>query len=124
MRGSSPTNDEKQFLLPLPLAGEGAGNINCVYTIGPAPMMYACAEATRPSGVKTIASLNTIMIDGTGMCGGCRVTVAGRPKFACVDGPEFNAHELDWPSVLKRQKSYKREENCSLEKHLKTESGN
>ena len=67
-----------------------------VYAVGPVPMMRAVAELTRPLGVKTIVSLNPIMVDGTGMCGGCRVTVGGKTKFACVDGPEFDGHQVDF----------------------------
>ena len=68
--------------------------------IGPPGMMKFCAEATRPFGVKTLVSLNTIMIDGTGMCGGCRVTVGGETKFVCVDGPEFDGHLVDWELMM------------------------
>jgi NAD(P)H-flavin reductase len=100
------------------LAADSNKRIGSVFAIGPAPMMYACAEATRPFAVHTVVSLNTIMIDGTGMCGGCRVSVNGKPKFTCVDGPEFNAHELDWPSVLSRQKCYTHAEKCSLERYV------
>ena len=69
--------------------------ITCL-AIGPIPMMQAVAEVTRPHGIRTIVSLNPIMVDGTGMCGGCRVLVGGRSQFACVDGPEFDAHEVDF----------------------------
>ncbi len=100
------------------LENDAAKHIGCVYAIGPAPMMHACSETTRPFQTHTIVSLNTIMIDGTGMCGGCRVSVNGKPKFTCVDGPEFNAHQLDWPSILIRQKSYKHEESCSLNRYM------
>jgi len=97
--------------------------IGCVYAIGPAVMMKACAETTRPFGTKTVASLNTVMVDGTGMCGGCRVRVGDRTYFTCVDGPEFDAHLVDWDLVLARQKVYLHEEQCSLEKYLaETES--
>jgi ferredoxin--NADP+ reductase len=92
--------------------------ITGVIAIGPAVMMKFCTETVRPFGVKTIASLNTIMIDGTGMCGGCRVSVGGATKFACVDGPEFDALAVDWDSVLSRQKIYCHEETCSLEQYL------
>jgi len=78
-----------------------------VVAIGPLPMMQACAEATRPFGVKTMVSLNTIMVDGTGMCGSCRVTVGGAVKFACVDGPDFDGHAVDFPELLRRQKRFK-----------------
>jgi ferredoxin--NADP+ reductase len=94
------------------------GPIGCVYAIGPAIMMKFSAETTRPFGVKTITSLNTIMIDGTGMCGGCRVKVGKETLFTCVDGPEFDGHLVDWDTVLSRQRIYAHEEKCSLEKYL------
>jgi len=81
-----------------------------VVAIGPLPMMNACVETTRPYGVKTIVSLNTIMVDGTGMCGSCRVTVDGKVKFACVDGPDFDGHLVDFKELLLRQKRFKKEE--------------
>ncbi|MBQ0104459.1 MAG: sulfide/dihydroorotate dehydrogenase-like FAD/NAD-binding protein [Armatimonadetes bacterium] len=84
------------------------GKVDRVVCIGPLPMMKAVSEFTKPYGVKTIASLDPIMIDGTGMCGGCRVTVDGKTKFACVDGPEFDAHLVDW-NELRARKSYYRE---------------
>jgi NAD(P)H-flavin reductase len=92
--------------------------IGCVYAIGPAVMMKFCAETTRPSGIRTVASLNTIMVDGTGMCGGCRVKVGDRTLFTCVDGPEFDAHLVDWDMVLARQRIYTHEEKCSLDRYL------
>jgi len=84
--------------------------------IGPPIMMKFCAETTRPYGVKTFASLNSIMVDGTGMCGGCRVTVGGVVKFVCVDGPEFDAHQIDWESMLKRMGTYKQHEALAKER--------
>lgn len=78
-----------------------------VVTIGPPIMMKFCAQTTRPFGVKTLASLNTIMIDGTGMCGGCRVSIGGATKFVCVDGPEFDAHLVDWDGMMSRLRAYK-----------------
>ena len=78
-----------------------------VVAIGPPIMMKFCAETTRPFGVRTLASLNTIMIDGTGMCGGCRVSVGGQTKFVCVDGPEFDAHQVDWAQMMTRLGAYK-----------------
>ncbi len=78
-----------------------------VVAIGPPIMMKFCAETTRPYGVRTLASLNTIMIDGTGMCGGCRVSVGGKTKFVCVDGPEFDAHQVDWDGMMLRLRAYK-----------------
>jgi hypothetical protein len=80
--------------------------------------MKFCAETTRPSGIKTVASLNTIMVDGTGMCGGCRVKVRDRTLFTCVDGPEFDAHLVDWDMVLARQRIYTAEERCSLDRYV------
>ncbi|MCR5414472.1 MAG: sulfide/dihydroorotate dehydrogenase-like FAD/NAD-binding protein [Kiritimatiellae bacterium] len=84
-----------------------AGEVDEVITIGPPIMMKFCALTTKPYGVKTVASLNTIMIDGTGMCGGCRVTVGGETKFVCVDGPEFDAHLVDWDLMMKRMGAFK-----------------
>ena len=77
-----------------------------VYAVGPVPMMKAVSSLTREYGVKTIVSLNPIMVDGTGMCGGCRVTVGGEVKFACVDGPEFDGHEVDYDELFARQATY------------------
>ena len=81
-----------------------------VIAIGPPIMMKFCAATTKPYNVKTTVSLNTIMIDGTGMCGGCRATVGGKTKFVCVDGPEFDAHEVDWDNMMMRMKSFAKEE--------------
>lgn len=81
-----------------------------VIAIGPLPMMQACTETTRPFGVKTLVSLNTIMVDGTGMCGSCRVTVGGEVKFACVDGPDFDGHLVDFKELRARQKRFKQQE--------------
>jgi ferredoxin/flavodoxin---NADP+ reductase len=81
-----------------------------VVAIGPPIMMKFCAETTRPFAVKTLVSLNTIMIDGTGMCGGCRVSVGGETKFVCVDGPEFDGHLVDWNGMMSRLRSYKQQE--------------
>jgi ferredoxin/flavodoxin---NADP+ reductase len=87
--------------------------------IGPPIMMKKCAEATQPFGVPTVVSLNTIMIDGTGMCGGCRVTVGGKTKFVCVDGPEFDGHQVDFDNMMKRLSAYKKREDEAHERcHL------
>ncbi len=94
------------------LERHGAGLVVCV---GPAIMMKFVAEATRPFKVPTVVSLNPIMVDGTGMCGGCRVIVGGKTRFACVDGPEFDGHLVDWDSLMQRQKGYHREEKESFE---------
>ncbi len=86
------------------------GGVDEVVVIGPPVMMKFCALATKPFGIKTVASLNSIMIDGTGMCGGCRVTVGGKTKFVCVDGPEFDAHEVDFDSFIRRLGAFRDEE--------------
>lgn len=82
------------------------GDVSIVFAAGPVPMMRAVAEVTRPGGVPTIASLNPIMVDGTGMCGGCRVDVGGETMFACVDGPEFDAHLVDFDLLARRNQAY------------------
>jgi ferredoxin--NADP+ reductase len=89
-----------------------------VYAIGPAVMMKFCSLTVKPFGVRTIASLNSVMVDGTGMCGGCRVDVGGKTLFTCVDGPEFDAQLVDWDTLMKRQKIYIAEEKCSLDKYI------
>ena len=83
-----------------------------VIAIGPLPMMRAVANVTKPYGAKTIVSMNPIMVDGTGMCGGCRLTVGGETKFACVDGPEFDAHQVDWDEAMHRLGMYKEQEHA------------
>jgi ferredoxin--NADP+ reductase len=88
--------------------------VDRVLAIGPVPMMRAVAEVTRPQGIKTIVSLNSIMVDGTGMCGGCRVLVGGTSRFACVDGPEFDAHEVDFAVLQQRNAAYRQAERESL----------
>ena len=88
--------------------------IDLVLAIGPIPMMRAVAEVTRPLGIKTVVSLNPIMVDGTGMCGGCRVLVDGKSEFACVDGPHFDGHEVNWDELAKRRKAYLSEEDQSV----------
>jgi hypothetical protein len=83
-------------------------------------MMKACAETTRPHGIKTTVSLNPIMVDGTGMCGGCRVRVGGRIKFACVDGPDFDGHEVDFDDLMTRLRRFKQEEQVALDRWSET----
>ncbi len=90
--------------------------IDLVHAVGPAVMMKAIAELTRPYGIKTVASLNPIMVDGSGMCGACRVTVGGKILFACVDGPEFDAHLVDWNELLSRLTYYRDVETISFER--------
>ena len=80
--------------------------IDYVLAVGPVPMMRAVAEGTRPHGIPTVVSLNPIMVDGTGMCGGCRVEVGGETKFACIDGPEFDAHQVDFALLERRNRAY------------------
>lgn len=92
-----------------------AGGIDRVIAIGPSIMMKFAAKTTEPFGIKTIVSLNPIMVDGTGMCGCCRVSVAGQTKFTCVDGPDFDAHQVDWDLLLARQRIYLDEEKLSFE---------
>ncbi len=87
-----------------------------VVAIGPIPMMKACSETTRPFGVPTVVSLNSIMVDGTGMCGSCRVTVGGKMKFACVDGADFDGHLVNFDELSLRQKRFEREEKAAMER--------
>lgn len=89
---------------------EGDEPIDYVLAIGPTPMMQAVAKLTRPYGVRTVVSLNPIMIDGTGMCGGCRVEVGGVTRFACIEGPEFDAHLVDFDGLMRRQRMYRESE--------------
>jgi ferredoxin--NADP+ reductase len=93
---------------------ESGKKIDYVLAIGPIPMMGAVAEITRPYHIKTIVSLNSIMVDGTGMCGGCRAIVSGKTVFVCVDGPEFDAHEVDFKVLNQRNKTYLLQERESL----------
>ena len=105
----------------------GSGEqIDLAVAVGPVPMMRAVCEVTRPHKIKTVVSLNPIMVDGTGMCGGCRVTVGGKTKFTCVDGPEFDGHEVDFDILIQRQRTYlkhekesmrRMEEGCQLKEH-------
>ncbi|MFP3946364.1 MAG: sulfide/dihydroorotate dehydrogenase-like FAD/NAD-binding protein [Archaeoglobaceae archaeon] len=94
---------------------EEGRKITKVITVGPTIMMKFVAKTTEPYGVKTIASLNPIMIDGTGMCGGCRVEVGGESRFACVEGPEFDAHQVNFDILMKRLATYQEEEKAALE---------
>jgi ferredoxin/flavodoxin---NADP+ reductase len=94
--------------------------IDVVYAAGPVPMMRAVAAVTRPLGVTTVVSLNPIMVDGTGMCGGCRVTVGGEMRFACVDGPEFDAHLVDFDELADRLRTYREAEQVSRERSARS----
>ena len=95
-----------------------AGGIDLVYAIGPGVMMKFSAKTTEAYGVKTLVSLNSIMVDGTGMCGGCRVSVGGETKFVCVDGPEFDGHKVDYDLLMSRQRQYLAQEKASLEAYM------
>ena len=112
--------DQLRDLLESPLG------ISAVYAIGPLPMMKAVSNLTKKYGVKTLVSLNAIMVDGTGMCGGCRVTVDGKMKFACVDGPEFDGHHVDFDELIMRNRTYIDLEKISNERcqHHRVEGGN
>jgi ferredoxin--NADP+ reductase len=96
------------------LIDAGAGYTSC-FAVGPMPMMRAVAEVTRPRGLATMVSLDPLMVDGTGMCGGCRVTVDGRTQFACVHGPFFDAHKVDYDQAVARSKTYVDEERLACE---------
>ena len=100
---------------PLKELLETGEKIDRVIAIGPSIMMKFCAKTTQPFGIKTIVSLNPIMVDGTGMCGCCRVSVGGVTKFTCVDGPDFDGHQVDWDLLFARQRIYLDEEKRSLE---------
>ncbi|GAB4288151.1 MAG: sulfide/dihydroorotate dehydrogenase-like FAD/NAD-binding protein [Ignavibacteriaceae bacterium] len=93
-------------------------HIDFVLAIGPVPMMKAVADVTRDKKIKTVVSLNPVMIDGTGMCGGCRASVDGKTVFVCVDGPEFDAHKVDFETLSRRNRTYTMQEKIALEKHL------
>lgn len=96
---------------------EEGNKYDLVIAIGPLIMMKVISNLTKPYNIKTVVSMNPVMIDGTGMCGGCRVTVGGETKFACVDGPDFDGHLVDFDEAMRRQSIYKKEETLSTEKH-------
>ena len=112
------SNGNKGFVTDMlkKLVEEG-NKYDLVIAIGPLIMMKVVANLTKELGIKTVVSMNPVMIDGTGMCGGCRVTVGGKTKFACVDGPDFDGHEVDFDEAMRRQMMYKTEEKLSSEKH-------
>ncbi len=95
---------------------DSGNKIDLVYAVGPAIMMKVIADLTRSYSIKTIASLNTVLVDGTGMCGSCRIEIGGQTKFVCVDGPEFDAHKVNFEELMTRQSLFKKEENhaCKL----------
>jgi len=92
-------------------------NIDFVLAIGPIPMMKAVAEVTREKEIQTVVSLNPVMVDGTGMCGGCRATVDDKTVFVCVDGPEFDAHKVDFETLMRRNQTYNSQERTALDQH-------
>lgn len=94
-------------------------NYDCVIAVGPLIMMKFVAELTRKYNIKTIVSMNPIMIDGTGMCGCCRISVGGETKFACIDGPDFDGHKVDFDGAIKRLLTYKKQERESFEHYCK-----
>ncbi|MDD2485005.1 MAG: sulfide/dihydroorotate dehydrogenase-like FAD/NAD-binding protein [bacterium] len=100
---------------------EGGEKVDKVIAIGPLPMMKAVADLTRNYGISTVVSLNALMVDGTGMCGGCRVTVGGETKFSCVDGPDFDGHKVDFAELLRRQTRFSEEEKMAYGRYRKEE---
>ncbi len=96
--------------------GDGPGRPDSVVAIGPMPMMRAVTETTRDKNIPTLVSLDPLMVDGTGMCGGCRVTIGGEVKFACVDGPFFDAHQVDFEEAVRRNKMYVKQEQASKDR--------
>lgn len=108
---------ERGFVTDALVRGLDEGKYDCVMAVGPMPMMRAVCNLTKQYGVKTVVSMNPLMVDGTGMCGGCRVTVGGEVKYACVDGPEFDGHLIDWENAMQRLNTYKpfeKEGYCNL----------
>ena len=98
------------------IGGDGPGRPDHVVAIGPMAMMRAVAETTRGPGVRTLVSMDPLMVDGTGMCGGCRVNVGGKAQFACIDGPCFDAHQVDFDVAMRRNKAYVKEEKQALDR--------
>lgn len=112
------SNGNKGFVTDMLKSLIDAGNqYDVVIAIGPPIMMKFVCKVTEPYGIRTIVSLNPVMVDGTGMCGGCRVTVGGETKFACVDGPDFDGHQVDFDELMRRLGMYKNHERISEEKH-------
>lgn len=113
--GDSPYAPQKWIPDQIKHMIDGGEKIDLLVAFGCTYMMKLCSETTKPFGIKTVVHLNSIMVDGTGMCGCCRVSVGGETKFACVDGPEFDGHQVDWDLLLSRQKGYQDEEVRSLQ---------
>jgi ferredoxin/flavodoxin---NADP+ reductase len=113
------SNGRKGFVTDMLKELIEAGNAyDLVIAIGPLIMMKFVSNLTRPYNIKTLVSMNPVMVDGTGMCGGCRVTVGGETKFACVDGPDFDGHLVDFDEAMRRQQIYKNDEKASYESHI------
>jgi ferredoxin--NADP+ reductase len=110
------TKGEKGFAADLLRKVIARERLDAAWIIGPAIMMKITSEVTRPHGIRTFVSLNPIMVDGTGMCGSCRVVVGGKTRFACVDGPEFDAHQVDFDGLMSRQRMYLDEEKRAMER--------
>lgn len=110
------TKGQKGFAADLLRAVTAREHLDAVWIIGPAIMMKVTSEVTRPLGIRTFVSLNPIMVDGTGMCGSCRVMVGGKTLFACVDGPEFDAHQVDFDGLMARQRMYLDEEKRAMDR--------
>lgn len=104
----------KGFVTDVLRDGLEKGKYDCVMAVGPMPMMRAVCALTEKYGVKTVVSMNPLMVDGTGMCGCCRVTVGGKTRYACVDGPEFDGHEVDWAEAMNRLGAYREQEKEHL----------
>ena len=122
-RRGEPVEPERGEATGRELEGEDRGRSRAlVVAIGPPIMMKFCAETTRPYEVPTVVSLNTIMIDGTGMCGGCRVTVGDETKFVCVDGPEFDGHQVDYDELMQRLQAYCEDEKACHDDFCKIRS--
>ncbi|MBR7186652.1 MAG: sulfide/dihydroorotate dehydrogenase-like FAD/NAD-binding protein [Clostridia bacterium] len=117
MTDDGSCGEKGNVCIPLSRLLESGERFDAVIAIGPLVMMKFVAQATKPYHIKTIASMNPIMIDGTGMCGGCRVSVGGEMKFACVDGPDFDAHLIDFDEAIKRSKTYAEFEAQARERH-------
>lgn len=100
---------------------EQGKHYDAVIAIGPVPMMKFVCQVTKPYGIKTIVSLNPVMVDGTGMCGGCRVTVGGKVRYACVDGPDFDGHEVDFDELMRRNSTYRKQEQHECNLHVQYE---
>ncbi len=109
------SNGNKGFVTDmLKQLAEGGKSYDCVFAVGPLPMMRAVCNLTKELGIKTVVSMNSLMVDGTGMCGCCRLTVDGEIKYACIDGPEFDGHSVDFDEAISRSRTYREQEQVHL----------